>query len=134
MCAKSKSREHTAFESIITIIKAVAIGLAVSAALLLLFSFIMSKKDVPFMLLNPFSAGLLMVASMLSGYLAARKIRQKGMFIGSMCGIIIFLIVITASFMNSFNVGAAALIKLAISAVSGAIGGIMGVNAQLKRK
>ncbi|MPN27430.1 hypothetical protein SDC9_174863 [bioreactor metagenome] len=39
-----------------------------------------------------------------------------------------------ASFMSRFDVGLAALIKLVISVVSGAIGGIIGVNAKFKRK
>lgn len=117
-----------------TMLKAVAFGLLATTVVLLLFSFLMCKKDVPFMLLNPFSAGLLMLGSFISGYLAARRIRERGMMVGALCGLIIFLMLMLASFMSKFDVGFVALIKLVISVVSGAIGGIIGVNAKFKRK
>lgn len=137
---KGKTKQHSvskgnnATTNMIAMFKAVTFGLLATTVVLLLFSFVMCKKDVPFVLLNPFSAGLLMLGSFLSGYLAARRIRERGMVVGAMCGLFIFLLLLLGSFMSQFDVGLAALIKLIISMVSGAIGGIMGVNAKLKRK
>ena len=131
---RSVSKGNNATTNMITMLKAVTFGLLTTTVVLLLFSFLMCKKDVPFVLLNPFSAGLLMLGSFLSGYLAARRIRERGMLVGALCGLIIFLLLMLASFMSRFDVGLAALIKLVISLVSGAIGGIIGVNAKLKRK
>lgn len=130
--AVGKSNSFTA--NMITMLKAVAIGLLVTTVVLLLFSFVMCKKDVPFMLLNPFSAGLLMLGSFLSGYLAARRMREHGMILGALCGLIIFAILLLGSFMSRFDVGLIAVIKLMIAVVSGAIGGIIGVNARTRRK
>ena len=131
---RSVSKGSNATTNMITMLKAVTFGLLTTTVVLLLFSFVMCKKDVPFVLLNPFSAGLLMLGSFLSGYLAARRIRERGMLVGALCGLIIFFLLMLASFMSRFDVGLAALIKLVISLVSGAIGGIIGVNAKLKRK
>lgn len=131
---RSVSKGNNATTNMMTMLKAVTFGLLTTTVVLLLFSFVMCKKDVPFVLLNPFSAGLLMLGSFLSGYLAARRIRERGMMVGALCGLIIFLLLMLASFMSRFDVGLAALIKLVISLVSGAIGGIIGVNARLKRK
>lgn len=131
---RSAGKSNNATTNMITMLKAVTFGLLATTAVLLLFSFVMCKKDVPFVLLNPFSAGLLMLGSFLSGYLAARRIRERGMMVGALCGLIIFSLLMLASFMSRFDVGLAALIKLVISVVSGAIGGIIGVNAKLKRK
>lgn len=131
---RSVGKSNSATTNMITMLKAVTFGLLATTVMLLLFSFIMCKKDVPFVLLNPFSAGLLMLGSFVSGYLASRRIRERGMMVGALCGFIIFLLLMMASFMSRFDVGLAALIKLVISVVSGAIGGIIGVNAKFKRK
>ncbi len=131
---RSVGKGNSANTNTITMLKAVAFGLLATTVVLLLFSFLMCKKDVPFVLLNPFSAGLLMLGSFVSGYLAARRIRERGMMVGALCGLIIFLLLMLAAFMSKFDMGLMALIKLVIAVVSGAIGGIIGVNAKFKRK
>ncbi len=131
---RSVGKSNNATNNMTTMLKAVTFGLLATTVVLLLFSFLMCKKDVPFMLLNPFSAGLLMLGSFISGYLAARRIRERGMMVGALCGLMIFLLLMLASFMNKFDVGLIALLKLIIAVVSGAIGGIIGVNAKFKRK
>lgn len=131
---RSVGKSNDATTNMMTMLKAVTFGLLATTVVLLLFSFLMCKKDVPFVLLNPFSAGLLMLGAFISGYLAARRIRERGMMVGALCGLMIFLLLMLASFMNKFDVGLIALLKLVISVVSGAIGGIIGVNAKFKRK
>ena len=131
---RSVGKSNDATTNMMTMLKAVTFGLLATTVVLLLFSFLMCKKDVPFVLLNPFSAGLLMLGSFISGYLAARRIRERGMMVGALCGLMIFLMLMLASFMNKFDVGLIALLKLIIAVVSGAIGGIIGVNAKFKRK
>ena len=137
---KGKAKQHAVSKgnsltnSFLAVLKAVAFGLLATTAVLLLFSFVMSKKDVPFMLLNPFSAGLLIFGSFLSGYLAARRIRERGLIVGAVCGLIVFFVLIMGAFLNRFDVGLTALIKMIISIVSGAIGGVIGVNAKSRRK
>ena len=130
----AKGREKNGYSAFFVILKAVAVGLAVSSVVLLLFSFVMTKKDIPFSLINPLSAGLLMLASFLAGFIAAKDFKRRGMLTGALCGAVIFVAALIASAMFSAEIGAAAAIKLAISALSGAIGGILGVNSDRKRK
>ncbi len=130
----AKSREKNSFFAVLTIIKATAIGLAASSVLLLLFSFVMTEKDIPFSLINPLSAGLLMLASFLAGFVAANSFKRRGMLTGILCGGVIFLAAFICSALFSAEIGTAAMIKLAISLLSGAIGGILGVNSDRKRK
>ncbi|MEG1774771.1 MAG: TIGR04086 family membrane protein [Oscillospiraceae bacterium] len=116
------------------ILKAVTLGLLVTTVLLLLFAFIMSKKDLPFALVNPLSVTSLIAGSMLAGFLSAHWLREHGMTVGALCGLILFLLLLLASAMTKFEIGTQALMKLAIAVISGAIGGVAGVNAQKRRK
>lgn len=130
----ARSREKNSYFAVVTMIKAAAVGLAASSVLLLFFSFVMTKKDIPFELINPLSAGLLMLAAFLSGFVAANDFKQRGMLTGALCGAIIFAVSFICSALFSAEIGAAAGIKLVISVLSGAIGGILGVNNDRKRK
>lgn len=129
----SKS-EAGAMGRLIPMGKGVAAGLLATTVLLLLFSFVMTKEDIPFSLVNPLSVGALIAGAMLASFMAARRIREKGMLIGIQCGTVIFLVLLLASFLTRFDVGFQAIIKYAVSAISGAIGGVLGVNAKTKRK
>ena len=134
MAARLSGKDNGFSSVTLRIFKAAVAGVLFSALLLLLFSFILSKKDIPLGTVNLFSAVLISAASFLSGYVAAKSIKQRGMAIGSACGMIIFLFVALLSFMNSFEIGVLAAIKLIISVLSGAIGGIIGVNSKRMRK
>jgi len=134
MASKLSKKESTFLSLFLIFLKAIAIGISVSAVWLLLFCFVLSKKDIPLMLINPFAALLIAAASFISGYIAAKTIKQRGMAVGAGCGAIIFFFLAIISFMSSFKVGLLAVIKLAISLLSGAIGGILGVNSKRKRK
>lgn len=115
-----------------TVLKAVAIGLLVSTVMLLLFSFILSKKDIPFMLLVPYTSLCIALSCCTAGYLAAKKTREKGLLIGALCGASIFLFLITFSLQQSPSITIIAPVKFAIATASGAIGGIFGVNSYVK--
>jgi len=134
MAAKLSGKDSSFSSVSVTIIKAAVLGAVFSAILLLLFSFSLSKNDIPLEIVNPFSAFLIAAASLCSGYLAAKKIKQRGMAVGATCGTVIFLLVSLISLMNSFEIGILALIKFGVSVLSGAIGGILGVNTKRKRK
>lgn len=136
---KRNRRSHEAREgrqnpTLVAMLKAVTIALLATTAVLLLFSFAMSKKDLPLSLLNPFSALMLALSCFVAGYLAARKLRARGLAVGAGCGLVIFLLLLLASVQNEFAVGMTAAVKLVIALCSGAIGGILGVNAKSRRK
>ena len=134
MASKLSGKDKTFSLVLFTILKAAVIGMGLSAALLLLFSFLLSKKDIPFEVLPLFTSLLIIISSFLAGYIAAKKLKQRGMAVGAGCGALIFLVIALFSLMKSSSVGTLALIKLALSVISGSIGGVLGVNSKKKLK
>jgi len=134
MSSRKQIKENDFSVVFIKTFKAAAAGVFISALLLLLFSFIMSKKDLPLFIINPFCSLLLCTACFISGYVAAKEFKKRGMLIGSACGILIYILLIILSFTVGFSVGTAAIIKLLIATLSGAVGGVLGVNAKRVRK
>ena len=59
---------------------------------------------------------------------------SSGMAVGAGCGCIIYMLVFVLSLMDSFSIGITALIKMFIALLSGAAGGVIGVNARRMRK
>ena len=110
---------------LLTILKAVTLGLLVTMVLLLLFSFLFCRQDLPLTLLNPLAAFSLLIGAFAAGYWASRSIGQRGMLTGASCGAALFFVLLIQT---KAQVDLTALIKLAISLLSGAIGGVTGVN------
>lgn len=114
--------------------KATLIGICVIAVLLGLLSLLINAKDISTSVVD-MTTGLILVAGCwISGYWAAGKKREDGMITGLICGLCIYILLLCASLMYNPAVTALAIIKLAICALSGAIGGIMGVNVRKTRK
>lgn len=121
------------------IIKALINGLIIGTALTLLL-FILFALAMSFYILPTNSATIvaslsIAIGSFLGGFFASKKLAKKGLIIGSLCGIVMFLIftlIGIASFGNA--PGASTLIRLLIFTTSGAIGGIIGVGNSDKRK
>lgn len=116
------------------ILKASAAGLLVTAFLLLLFSFMMSRVDLSFALVNPLSSLSLVAGSFAAGLLAGKSVRENGMMVGGVCGLLISLFLLLAALGYSPQIGIPALLKAVIAALSGAVGGVLGVNMRVRGK
>lgn len=92
------------------------------------FLFSLLPTGLPLTLLNPLAAFSLLMGTFAAGYWASRSIGQRGMLTGASCGAALFLVLLIASLQTKAQVDLTALIKLAISLLSGAIGGVTGVN------
>lgn len=103
-------------------------GLLVSAVFLLLSALLVSRINMPHSVLTLFSSLSLSLGSVAAGFVAGLAKKTKGLLEGVLAGVILFLAVFIASFFVSGEIGATAVFKLVISAFSGAIGGIIGVN------
>ncbi|MEG2174866.1 MAG: TIGR04086 family membrane protein [Oscillospiraceae bacterium] len=132
--AHSSKSEQGSEKYAIVMLKAVTIGLLVTMAMLLLFSFMLDRKEIPFSLISPMSVFSLMAGAMAAGFMAARELRVRGMLLGALCGFLIFVVLLLASCLSAFDMGPQAITKMSISVISGAIGGILGVNFRHKRK
>lgn len=130
----AKTEQGGSAKYAVALLKAVVLGLLVTTALLLLFSLVMSRRDIPFSLINPLGVGALIAGAMAAGLTAARLLREHGMGVGALSGLLLYLTLLLGSAMIAPSFGVTALIKLVIALVSGAIGGIMGVNMRRRRK
>lgn len=131
---KSTNKNDTSAFVFNGMLKAVTAGLLMLTAMLLLFSFILTGVDVPFSLLNPITLAMLAVSCAFSGYIAAKHIRRKGLVVGAVCGLSIFAVLMILSFFFSGGIDLQLFFKLAVSAIGGSIGGILGVNQKAHRK
>lgn len=116
------------------ILKASAFGLLVTAFLLLLFSFVMSRVNLSFALINPLSTLSLVAGCFAAGLFAGRSIRENGILVGGVCGLLVSLFLLLAALGYSPQVGIPALLKTVIAVLSGAVGGVLGVNMRVKGK
>ncbi len=114
--------------------KATLIGIAVIVVFLGLLSLLINAKDISIAVVDMATALILVAGCWVAGYWAAGKRREDGMITGMVCGLCIYILLLCISLMYDPAVTALAVIKLAICALSGAIGGIMGVNVRKTRK
>ena len=80
--------------------------------------------------LQTFVFGTILLSNLISSTLLSRKIKEKGLIFGGSFGLIycIILYFITSLAFNNFAFSNTLLIYLAIFAISGIIGGVIGVN------
>ena len=140
MSGKGKRRAPKGVSSkrdqlLLSLLRAYAAGVLLAAVLLAGFSFIYSIKDLPLNLVNPITVAILIISSLTAGYVSAALIRERGLMWGAVCGALMMItLALLSSALNISSVGALLWIKLVICAVSGAIGGIFGVNYKPRRK
>ena len=109
------------------------LGSVVTGAFLLLFSFIITKIDVPQSASVLMSLVSYLIGGFTSGYACGRINRQKGFINGIFCGFILFTLgVLSAIMMLALDFSAIFSVRLLVRLVAillaSAIGGIIGVN------
>jgi putative membrane protein (TIGR04086 family) len=127
---------NASFESFIKpILSGLIVGLIIIALLFVVFAFGMS-----FFILPTSSAAItasisVAVGAFFGGFVAAKKLTQKGLIAGAICGFAIFLI-FTVIGMAAFKTAPSTntVIRLLIFVLAGSIGGIIGVGNADKRK
>lgn len=114
-----------------TIVVSASIGLVIAALWLLLSAALMTAVDLPDGAVSPIAVSALGLGSLLAGLLAARRTRQNGLIVGTLCGLVIFLVALFAglSIFGHVQVGFS-LFKLTVSVLCGAIGGVLGVGGK----
>ena len=112
-----------------------AYGILFDLILLLLFSLLLSSRDMPAGMTVPITTLILVGGAMLGGYLCGKALRKNGLLNGLLIGGLQFLLMLLISLALPGNeVGILALYKFLILAVSAGIGSILGVNHRKKMK
>ena len=113
----------------------VLVGLLVSVLILMLFSLIISAKDVPEVAVRVMSVVAVTVSAFVAGYVCAKLIKSKGMLVGLLNGAILFMIFyLTNIFFIKSEDFSALPVKLAIVLLSAGLGGILAVNIKRKKR
>lgn len=75
------------------------------------------------------------LSSFIAGFAAARIAREKGMLMGAVAaGILFLLVLLTGTMFSADDISLNTLLRAAAMILSGAFGGIFGVNKKTKRK
>ncbi|MGN1114251.1 MAG: TIGR04086 family membrane protein [Oscillospiraceae bacterium] len=97
---------------------------------MLLFAFIITKIDVGDKVISVMSSIALCVGAYAGGYISARKRRCNGLLMGLLCGLFIFLVILTVGSLFVKSVGGSSpSLKLILVLICGGAGGIIGVNS-----
>ncbi len=105
------------------------IGMILSAIVMFIMAAILSIGNIPSMVIPPMAIFAIVFGGFCSGFSAAKLSAQKGLLCGAVSGVIFFLVAWSlGGLLNIGNFGYAALIKAVIIIISGAFGGIIGVN------
>lgn len=74
------------------------------------------------------------VGAFVSGYVALRVYKEKGLYIGAICGSFVFLIFIVSGFFVSWgDLSSFTFVKLTLLTFFGALGGVLGTNKKSRR-
>ncbi len=104
-------------------------GIAATGLLLSLFALAYSLYDLPLELMGFGATISLAIGCFTAGFVCAHMSHQKGMMWGGICGCTLFiLLLIICGLLPQAFVGIAAFFRLFLMAISGMIGGIVGVN------
>lgn len=106
------------------------IAFLVSVILLSLSAVIFAYTNINDRYLQTFVFGSIMISVLISSTVLAKKVKEKGLLLGAIFGFLYVLLIflITSIAYTGFVFTNTLLIYLAISILSGIVGGIIGVN------
>lgn len=124
--------------NVLQILRPVLWGTAFGALICLLLLFVMAAiltaQNVPQAAVTPMALVAAAIGAFLGGLIAARIAREKGLLIGALTGLLLFVILAIAGFIFVRDAhGSSAILKAAIFLACGAVGGIVGVNLRRRR-
>ena len=107
----------------------VAVGLIGCVGCLMLAALLVRSVDVPRAAILPLAIAAAAIGAFLAGLTAAVVAGQRGLLLGAVCGLLLWLVILLAGVARYTGVsGGTALIKLAALVLAGGIGGVLGVN------
>ena len=113
----------------------VAIGVIVCILLLLMMAAVVQTVDVPRRATMPLAVIAAAAGAFAAGLTASAVTGRRGLPVGAVCGLTLFLLILIAGFVRYSGVsGGYALIKLAALLISGSVGGLLGMGLRRKRR
>ena len=110
-------------------------AVVVTAAVILISALFFVIRDMPKTAAMPIALVASGLGSFVGAVAAAKTMREQGIIIGALTGFTMFAITLMVSlFASEGPLTAFTLIKFIVMTLSGALGGILGVNSAAKRK
>lgn len=107
----------------------IGIGLLATLLLLLIMSALIIVLNISFSLYPIFAVSCLVVGAVICGFCNARLNENNGLIFGLLSSAVMYFIILIVTVILGFNsIGTQLFIKFIIVLLSGAIGGIIGVN------
>ena len=128
-----KTVESGGFLSYVTgFLKGAVIGVLITFAVFLIFAFLLSYTPLPEESIRYIAYATEVVGAFASGLIPARKSGKRGILTGLLSGTLYMLIIWLFSSLaaDGFYFDTHILTMLLLSAISGAVGGVVGVNTK----
>ena len=110
------------------ILLGLCVGVVCCTLLLLLAAWGFRTVDVPLGAVTPVAVIAAALSALLGGFVAAKAAGCRGLLMGGGCGLTLFLLILLIGLIRGNVEVGYAVIKLAALTLSGAIGGVLGVN------
>ncbi|MBQ2755201.1 MAG: TIGR04086 family membrane protein [Oscillospiraceae bacterium] len=135
MSANKKSFEKPLYKKYLTaVLLGSGAGMAALLAVIGLFALVLSVGGLTSSAAPVFSVASLCAGAFVCGFFVARRLREKGLLMGAVSGIWMFLLCCIAGLLfGKTQLHSAMAARLVISAVCAAIGGVVGVNVRLRK-
>lgn len=109
-------------------------GLAATFLLLLVFSWLFTKTQIPAWWAVPLATGAVCVGCFVSAHTLAKQLQKNGLFCGLCAGAFFFVVYLAAALINGqFEFTTLASIKLVCYLLAGCFGGYLGILAAEKK-
>ena len=125
-------------DSLVRAAKAILVGIIVGSIVCVILLMVCSLlfvrvKNIPEAVIGPLTIGIAAIGAFLSGYVAVRIVKIKGLIYGMLSGFLLFVILFVAGLVIAReSLTMMTLIKCILSVLMGGIGGIIGVNKRAK--
>lgn len=116
------------------IFKGDAIAIIFSIIVLTIFAILLTYTNIPESTITPVVLTITGVSILIGSTISTRKIKKNGLLYGGAVGLIYILLLYVASSISisGFSLSSGSFIMLAVGAITGMIGGIIGVNLNKK--
>lgn len=135
-----KGKKHTADNPILEAIRAIVIG---SVAGALLSAILLGLSALGFVsagnfsqnVISPMMLALSVLGALTAGFVTAKVSHKRGLAYGAVSGLLLFILYLVAGLIASKEpVSVTAAMRMIVMILSGAIGGLLGVNKKSKVK
>ncbi len=110
------------------------IGVAATMIFMLIFAVVLASVDLWEGAPRLISSMCLGIGALLGGFVAAKRNCQKGLFVGLATGGAVFCAFALVALILGSDVGVMFIVRLAVAIISGAVGGVLGINLRPKRR